>query len=93
MEELNRTFLPCHEGLIRYLKELGLWTKAHERRQKQNVDLITRYCEANASAIELADDKRVFVSAKNPEWVEFWENYKKELGLPRFQFSGSLKED
>ncbi|RJQ40985.1 MAG: hypothetical protein C4555_00690 [Dehalococcoidia bacterium] len=93
MAELSRTFIPCHEGLIKYLKELGLWTQAHERRQKKNVDLVTRYCKANAEAIESADEKKVFVSAKNSEWVEFWENYKKELGLPKFKMFRSLEED
>lgn len=93
MEEIPHTFIPLHEGLIEYLKDLGLWTKAMARRNRNNLDLVTRYCEANQQAIEIADAKNIWVSSKNPEWVEFWENYKKELGLPRFKMFLNLEED
>lgn len=93
MEEIPHTFFPLHDGLIEYLKDLGLWTGAMERRNRNNIDLVTRYCEANQKAIEIADDKRIWVSSKNPEWVEFWESYKKELGLPRFKVFLSLEDD
>jgi hypothetical protein len=82
MKELDTTFIPCHDGLIKYLKELGLWTDAHQERHKVNVDLVTRYCVATQEAMWLADEKQIVVSAENPEWVELWENYKKEQGLP-----------
>jgi TRAP-type uncharacterized transport system substrate-binding protein len=90
MEKLNHTFLPAHEGLIKYLKELGLWSKAHEARQKQNADLVSRWCEARQKAMWLTDEKGIVVSGENPEWVKLWENYKKELGLPVFDLLPSL---
>ena len=90
MEKLDHTFLPAHEGLIKYLKELGLWSEAHEARQKQNTGLVSRWCEARQKAMWLADEKGVVVSGENPEWAELWENYKKELGLPVFDLLPSL---
>ncbi|RJQ40383.1 MAG: hypothetical protein C4555_01720 [Dehalococcoidia bacterium] len=72
---------------------MGLWTAAIARRNRRNIDLVTRYCEANQRAIEMADDRRLWVSSKNPEWLEFWENYKMELGLPRFRMFLSLDDD
>lgn len=90
MQRIDTTFIPCHDGLIKYLKELKLWTPEHEKRQKQNVDLINRYCEAWQEAIWLADDKEIVVSAGNQEWVDLWESYKKDLGLPMFDYSPSL---
>ncbi|MFA5316776.1 MAG: hypothetical protein WC369_05075 [Dehalococcoidales bacterium] len=93
MEEIPHTFYPLHEGLIEYLKDKGLWTNANERRNNNNIDLVTRYCDANQKAIEMADDKRIWVSSKNPEWLDFWENYKKELNLPRFKMFINLEED
>lgn len=90
MMELDKTFIPCHDGLIMYLKGLGLWTDAHQKRQKENVDLVTRYCEASQEAMWLADEKGMVVSSDNPEWVELWENYKKEQGLPVFDYLPSL---
>jgi len=63
LEEIPHTFIPMHEGLIEYMKELGLWTKAMER-HKNNIELITRYYEANEDAIEMADKKKIWVSSK-----------------------------
>jgi hypothetical protein len=90
MEELDTTFIPCHDGLIKYLKELGLWTDAHEERQKQNVELMDKYIEATQQAHWMADEKGIIVSAENQEWVDLWENYKKELALPVFDILPSL---
>ena len=93
LEEIPHTFIPLHEGLIQYLKDLGLWTKAMERRNNNNTDLITRYCEANQEAIEMADGKKIWVSSKNPEWIDFWENHKQKLGLPKIKMFLNLEED
>ncbi|MFA5315901.1 MAG: TAXI family TRAP transporter solute-binding subunit [Dehalococcoidales bacterium] len=90
MEKLDITCLPCHEGLIKYVKELGLWTDAHEKRNKENEDTVARYCEASQAAMWLADEKGIVVNRDNPEWVTLWENYKKELGLKPFDFLPSL---
>lgn len=90
MKELDKTFIPCHDGLIKYLKELGLWTLEHEKRQQRNVALVTRYCEASREAMWLADKEGVVVSADNPKWVELWAGYKKEMGLPQFDYLPSL---
>ena len=86
------TFIPAHEGLVRYLKEKGLWTAAHDARQAQNIELLTRYIEAYQEAIDMADDAEIAVVPDNEEWVELWENYKQELGLPIFKVFTSLEE-
>jgi len=93
VEELNHTFYPCHEGLIRYLKELGSWTTDHDRRQKFNAELVSRYCQANTAAIEKADKMGMWVSHQNPKWIEFWEGYKKEIGLPKFRMFRNIKAE
>lgn len=93
MDELPRTFYPVHDGLKRYLKELGLWTDKHERRNRKTTELVDKYCEANRDAITAADEKGMFVSAKNPEWIEFWENFKRKRGLPKFKMFKNLEED
>lgn len=67
MEEIPHTFYPLHEGLVEYLKDLGLWTNAMERRNRNNTELVARYCKANQEAIEKADDRRMWVSSKNPD--------------------------
>lgn len=90
MVELDTMFIPCHDGLIEYLRELGLWSDAHEERQRENLALVDRYCEASLEAMWLADDRSIVVSADNPQWMSLWENFKKEKGLPRFKMLPSL---
>jgi hypothetical protein len=90
IDELNYTFLPCHEGLIIYLKELGLWTAAHERRQKENVILIERYCQAYRAAIDLADEKAIVVSPESNAWLTLWKHQRDSLGLPDFRIFRGL---
>jgi len=82
----ERDFVPLHDGVIKYLKEKGLWTDAHEKRHQQNVELIDRYIEAYQTAIDLADTKGIKVDPTNEEWVSLWTNYKSELGLPPFLY-------
>ncbi|MFC2003740.1 TAXI family TRAP transporter solute-binding subunit [Chloroflexota bacterium] len=79
---LDNAFLPVHEGTIRYLKEKGKWTDALKTRNEQNITLVSRYVEAYEKAIGMADDKGIKVDPSNEAWMELWENYKKELGLP-----------
>ncbi len=93
VEELPHTFYPVHPGLKRYLTELGVWTEQHERRDRNNNALIDAYCNANRGAIEAADRKGMYVTAKNPEWIEFWEEFKRERGLPKFKMFKNLEED
>ena len=90
MEKLDTTYIPCHDGLINYLKELGLWTDDHAKRHKENIELINGYCKANQEAMLLADENAIVVSADNPEWITLWENYKKEQGLPVLNYRPSL---
>jgi len=82
---LDFMYLPIHEGTIKYLKEKGMWTAEDDVRQAYNVDLVTRYCEAYQEAIDLADAAGITVAPDSEEWMELWENYKKDLGLPVFK--------
>ena len=89
MKMVETSFVPAHDGLIKYLKELGKWTPAHQARQEANVDLMNRYEEAYDEAITLAGEEGITVDPTNDDWIELWENYKKELALPLFkQFIG-----
>ena len=83
------SFLPIHEGTVRYLKELGMWTDAHETRQQQNIALLTKWEDAYQTAIGMADDKGIPVNAKSDAWFELWSKYRDSLPYPAFkQFRG-----
>lgn len=92
VRELEHTFIPCHDGLVAYLRDLGLWTDAHQRRQEANVTLIDRYRRAYQEALELADEKLIVVGPDSAEWLKLWENYKREAHLPGFRVFRDLNE-
>jgi len=92
MKAVGIWFLPVHDGAIKYLKEKGLWTAAHDARQEQNIELITRYIKAYQEAIDMADEQGIMVDPENEEWVELWVNYKEELGLPEFSMFIGIEE-
>ena len=69
-------FIPIHEGAVRYLKEMGLWTSAAEERRQDNVDLIDQYIKAWGDALLDADTKGIEVNPKNKEWVDLWFSYR-----------------
>ena len=80
---IETNYQVVHEGVIRYLKEKGLWTPAHEARNQHNIELLTMWEEAYQKAIDLADERGIEVNPQNEEWMELWEDYKKDL--PRFK--------
>ncbi len=83
VECLPTSFMPVHEGVIKYLKEKGVWTDQMQSSSDKSIDLIDQYTDAFDSAIASAEAKGIVVDGTNEEWLNFWENYKKELGLRR----------
>jgi len=82
--------MPCHEGLVAYLKDLGVWTKAHDIRQKENQELVDRYAAAYQECMRLADEKKIWVARESEEWVNLWQNRRKFL--PEFKAFFDLPE-
>jgi len=78
-------FLPLHDGVVRYLEELGMWSAAHETRQQQNIDLLTKWEESYQTAIRMAEDKGIFVNAESEAWFELWDEYRDSLPHPSFK--------
>ena len=75
----DSTFVPVHQGTIRYLKEVGKWTAKDDKRQKYNVALIARYEKAYNAAMAEADKKKIKVDPQNKEWVALWAGFKKDI--------------
>lgn len=92
MKALEETFIPVHEGLKMYLKDLGLWTVKHEKRDYQNLDVLTRYVDAYQKLIWAADDAGLEVRTENDKWVALWENYRNAY-LPKIRLHDSLEEN
>ncbi|MCX8126317.1 MAG: hypothetical protein N3E40_04140, partial [Dehalococcoidia bacterium] len=93
MNALERTMIPAHDGLIKYLKEKGRWTPAHDKRQATNISVITAWCNAYPEAIKLADAKGIKVDPTNEAWIKLWQDYQKEKHLPKIGLHQSLTVD
>lgn len=89
VEGLRHTFIPCHEGLVAYLKDVGLWTSAHDLRQHQNRTLVDRYAAAYQDCMRQADDQHIWVARENDAWVNFWTDYR-QANLPGFKLFEDL---
>lgn len=93
MECLKVTCLPAHDGTIKYLKDKGLWTPDHDRRQLINIAMIDAYMQAYPEVIRLAESKGIKIDQTNKEWIDLWEGFKREKHLPRFGVHQSLTTD
>jgi hypothetical protein len=92
MEALSETFIPVHDGLIAYLKDLGLWTPKHDKRQAKNLDTLTRYVTDYQKLIWAADDVGLEVRPENEKWVAMWENYRDRV-LPPLKLWNGLDDE
>lgn len=79
MKLKSNTFIPIHDGTIRYLKEIGKWDESDDMRQKYNIKLLDKYIERYEAAIAAADKNDIKVDPANQKWVDFWDDYKKDL--------------
>ena len=83
IQALETTFIPAHEGLIKYLDELDLWTPALEEHNQANLEILDKLMTGYADAIALADTAGIEVQPVNEVWIEFWEKYKTENDIPK----------
>jgi len=80
---LDTNIFPVHEGVIRYLKEKGMWTAADDERQAYYVSQIKQWEDAFKAAIAEADEKGIKVDPLNEAWMSLWGEHKKDL--PRYR--------
>ncbi|MBN2061239.1 MAG: hypothetical protein JW882_12570 [Deltaproteobacteria bacterium] len=69
---LDSSYIPMHEGTIRYLKEIGIWTEKDDKVQKENIEIIDIWTKAYQDAIAAADAKGIKVDPINKEWMALW---------------------
>jgi hypothetical protein len=87
---LETTFIPVHPGLQKFLKEKGVWTPAHEERNKFNMAWIQEYIDAWTEALARAKSQNITVDPLNEKWIELWENLKKDKKIPLLGMHPSL---
>ena len=70
---------PYHDGTVKFIKEIGVWTPAMEKRQQKQVRLEAARLAAWGEAKKEAADKRIKVGT--PEFGEFYRKWQKEHDL------------
>jgi uncharacterized protein len=81
----RQSYIPIHEGAIKYFDEIGMWTEADANRQKYNVWLSDWYVEAYAEAISKAKADKIDINPTNEAWTDFWTDYKNEISIPKYK--------
>jgi hypothetical protein len=82
MEIASYNYEPIHDGSVRYLEEIGLWTEELEAKRQFNIEQMKLWVDAYQAAIAMADDRGIDVNPDNEEWIELWENYRASQKLP-----------
>ncbi|MDD4229916.1 MAG: TAXI family TRAP transporter solute-binding subunit [Dehalococcoidales bacterium] len=90
---MQTVYIPAHPGLIKYLKEKGIWNNNYEARNQANITLFESYCNAYNSAMEEAVAEGIEVKSSNQEWIDFWEAWKVAQGLPPIKMHASLNQE
>ena len=93
VEAIQTVYIPAHPGLVKYLKEKGIWNADYEARNYTNISLLENYHSAYKTAMKEATNEGIEVKSSNPEWISFWENYKTRAGLPKINMHASLTQD
>ncbi|APV44699.1 hypothetical protein Dform_01375 [Dehalogenimonas formicexedens] len=90
---LQTTFMPVHPGLVKYLKEKGVWNADYEKRNQTNIALFQKWVTGYQDAMKQATAKGIDIKANNQDWIQFWENYKKTNAIPLLRMHVSLTQD
>ena len=81
---VKNTFVPVADGVVKYLKEKGLWTSEFEARQQANKAKVKAYIDAYKKAIQTAKDQKIDINPSNQAWEKLWTDTKTRDGLDSF---------
>lgn len=76
---LDAKCIPVHPGVIKYLKEKGLWTAADDKWNDELLEIMNRYEKAWVMALREAKEKSVDVDLKNEKWLKLWNEHRAKL--------------
>ncbi|MCI5075102.1 TAXI family TRAP transporter solute-binding subunit [Oricola sp.] len=74
---------PLHDGAIKYLKEKGIWTDAHQARQDALVSLATERVALWQATLAEADAQGIKVSPESDEFKALWDKMKADAGVTK----------
>jgi len=72
---LDRSPLPVHEGTIRYLKEIGVWTEADDEWNNEAIAKMDKWIEARKAALAEAREQRVTPDYNDEEFMAIYNKH------------------
>jgi uncharacterized protein len=79
------SFVPLHDGAIKYLKEKDLWTATMQANYEASVASVSKFMAAYEKAIAAAKAQKIAIDPTNPDWLALWEDTKTAAGLEPFR--------
>ena len=67
---LDRTPMPVHEGTVKYLREIGVWTEKDDAWNKEAIAKMDAWLNARKSAMDKARKASVAIDFKNEAFME-----------------------
>jgi TRAP transporter TAXI family solute receptor len=86
----GQSWIPLHDGSVKYLKEIGKWNDNLEKSRQAKLAQLDKWVNGYQDAIKKAEAQGITVDGKNDAWVKFWENYKTTAGFTRFKAMAGL---
>ncbi|MCK7545140.1 TAXI family TRAP transporter solute-binding subunit [Marinobacter bryozoorum] len=74
-EYLDRAPIPVHEGTVRYLKEIDMWTEEDDAWNNEAIDKMDAWIEARKAALAEARDEGVEISHNNDEFMTIYRKH------------------
>ena len=91
VEASRKDLTPIHEGAVRYLKEIGVWTAEDDKLNQAKSELFDMWVEAYEKAIITADSQGITVTPEHPEWVQLWNSVRDTLPPISWESVNALK--
>ena len=76
---LDLTPLPVHEGTVKYLKEIGVWTEEDDAWNEQAIAKMERWTEARNAAMAEAQEAGVEIGFENQAYLDILNKHTKDL--------------
>lgn len=76
---LDRSPIPVHEGTVRYLKEIDVWTDEDDAWNNEAIEKMDAWIEARKAALVEAQEKGVEISHNNEDFMAIYRKHTEDL--------------
>ncbi|MFW5823356.1 MAG: TAXI family TRAP transporter solute-binding subunit [Marinobacter sp.] len=76
---LDRSPIPVHEGTVRYLKEIDVWTEEDEEWNQEAIEKMDAWIEARQAALKEAREEGIDIDHKDDDFMAIYEKHTEDL--------------